>query len=146
MKTESSEEKRLRAINLAMKVDWPCMPQNLDNVDCFLSHLSKIERAQKIAHEIGYPYKKQDLVYVGRFLKELDGIKHTNQVLATMGMEPIDFTVRRQSVSEYLQEQDKEEEHEFLLNVLCTWQAKAKRSKKERRALQIMERITDLSL
>ena len=140
MASETVEDKKQRAFQLALKVDWPCMVQDLNNVDFFLSHLSKIERAQKNAREVGCPYSRRDFVHVTRFLKELEGIQHTNMLLSEAGFDPIDFKVKRQTVAEYLQQEDQEAQNEFLLKILCYWQANAKLNQKERRVHEILQR------
>ena len=141
MFNETIEHKKQRAIELALKLDWPCMVQDLNNVDFFLSHLSKIERAQKIARDVGCPYSRRDFVHVNRFLKELEGIQHTNMLLSEMDFDPIDFDVKRQTVAEYLQQEDRETQNEFLLKILCYWQANAKLKQKERQVHKILQRV-----
>lgn len=140
MFNETIEHKKQRAFELALKLDWPCMVQDLNNVDFFLHHLSKIELAQQIARDVGCPCSRRDFVHVTRFLKELESIQHTNMLLSKMGFDPIDFDVKRQTVAEYLEQEDQEAQNEFLLKILCHWQANAKLNRKQRRVHKILQR------
>ena len=83
----------------------------------------KITFAEDMARQLGCPYTKQDLTYVDSFINQLYCIKRANELACQMGVGKIDFSVKRQSQTEYLQEQDLEENYDLLLKCLCWWQA-----------------------
>lgn len=66
----------------------------------------KIELAKFMAEELGCPYSDKDLHYVHSFLHQLRGIKRANELAVAMGVGKIDFTLQKQSIKEYLKEQN----------------------------------------
>ena len=86
------------------------------------------ERAKKMAKRLNCPYSTKEgesIASINTLLFQLRGIERSNALCQQMGIGPIDFMVKTQTIEEYLAEQDREETHEFLLKCLCAWQARA---------------------
>lgn len=69
----------------------------------------KAMAARRLAKSLGCPYKEHELSFenVDRFLEQLEGIKSANALAIAMGVGPIDFGVKRQTVAEYLKKEDR---------------------------------------
>lgn len=81
------------------------------------------------ASELGCPYTDHDLRHVHSFTQQLDGIERANKLAVRMGVGPIDFAVRTQSVQEYLEEEDRasawdEREKQLFLEFLASFKDK----------------------
>lgn len=74
---------------------------------CFSSE--KAVAAERLAKSLGCPYKEHELLFenVDRFLEQLEGIRRANELAIGMGVGPIDFSVKTQSVTDYLREENK---------------------------------------
>ena len=86
------------------------------------------ERAKKMAKRLDCPYSTKEgesIASIHTLLFQLRGIERANKLCQEMGIGPINFTVKMQTIEEYLREQDREETKEFLLKCLCAWQARA---------------------
>ena len=89
--------------------------------------------ARKMAKELGCPCTERDRMHVNRFLHQLHDIKRADAICRRMGVGGIDFSVKRQTLAEYLHNADTEERHDLLLHWLCAWQAAAIERRKMRR-------------
>lgn len=69
----------------------------------------KAVAAERLAKSLGCPYKEHELLFenVDRFLEQLEGIRRANELAIGMGVGPIDFSVKTQSVTDYLREENK---------------------------------------
>ena len=85
------------------------------------SNSSSFNKAQNMARELGCPYSDKDLRYTNHFLQQLNGIKRANELGLAMGVGPIDFNFSQQSIAEYLEEQDAEENRELMEKCVCAW-------------------------
>ena len=74
---------------------------------CFSSE--KRMAAERLAKSLGCPYKEHELSFekVDRFLEQLEGIRRANELAIAMGVGPIDFSVKTQTVTEYLSRENK---------------------------------------
>ena len=72
-------------------------------LDSFYSN--KKEMAKSLAQELNCPYTDRDInIYnIRSFVRQLYGIQHANILATRMGVGPIEFGVRRQTVAEYLE-------------------------------------------
>ena len=83
---------------------------DLQNPEAFQRRLDnvkeKVELAKSMACELEVPYTERDLCYVNSFLTQLFGIKRANKLALRMGVGKLDFTVKTQTVQEYLADED----------------------------------------
>jgi hypothetical protein len=75
----------------------------------YCSSSEKAVAAERLAKSLGCPYKEHELLFenVDRFLEQLEGIRRANELAIGMGVGPIDFSVKTQSVTDYLREENK---------------------------------------
>ena len=75
----------------------------------YYSSSKKAVAAERLAKSLGCPYKEHELSFenVDRFLEQLEGIRRANELAIGMGVGPIDFSVKTQSVTDYLREENK---------------------------------------
>lgn len=73
---------------------------------------SKVDTCINMARELGCPYTERDISVHGinAFMKQLYGIKRANQLAIGMGVGKLDFSVKTQSIQDYLKQQDSEAE------------------------------------
>ena len=72
---------------------------------CFSSE--KAVAAERLAKSLGCPYKEHELLFenVDRLLEQLEDIRRANELAIAMGVGPIDFDVKTQTVAEYLKQE-----------------------------------------
>lgn len=89
---------------------------DLNNIHEFENRLnrlfaSKVDTCINMAQELGCPYTERDIAIhsINAFMKQLYGIKRANKLAIGMGVGKLDFSVKAQSIQDYLKQEDSEE-------------------------------------